>query len=137
VGKTGQTFRIALIGAVLALTLMQVSAWAQTSKLSPGDQKIARALFEAQRTSSGGTAALTYEQIVAMKSHEGWGEIFKSMKSKGLLTQKNLGQVVSDFEKRHPEMAKVDKKPDKAEKPDKPGKPDRMEKPERPEKPGR
>ena len=40
--KTMLTFRIALLAAVLALTLMQASAWAQMSKLSPGDQKVAQ-----------------------------------------------------------------------------------------------
>ena len=130
------TFGIVLLGAVLALTLTQAGAWAQTSKLSPGDQKVARALFEAQSTSKSGSQPLTLDQIVAMKSHEGWGEVFKKMKSQGLLTQKNLGQAVSDFERHHPETAKVDRA-DKADKPDKPGKPERMDRPERAEKPGR
>ena len=49
----------------------------------------------------------------------------------------NLGQVVSDFEKRHPETAKADRKPDKADKLDKADKPDKPEKPAKPEKPGR
>ena len=135
--KTMLTFRIALLAAVLALTLMQASAWAQMSKLSPGDQKVARALFEGQSKSTSGSQPLTLEQITAMKSHEGWGEIFKKMKSQGLLTQKNLGQVVSDFEKRHPETAKADKKPVKTDKLDKADKPDKPEKPAKPEKPGR
>jgi hypothetical protein len=136
VKKNMLTFRIALLGAVLALALMPASGWAQMSKLSPGDQKVARALFEAQSTSKSGSQPLTLDQIAAMKSHEGWGEIFKKMKSQGLVTEKNLGQVVSDFEKRHPETAKAGRtdKPDKADKPDKPDKP---EKPAKPETPGR
>jgi hypothetical protein len=123
-----------------------VSAWAQTSgtgafeKLSPGDQKIARALFEAQNTTpskSGGATPLTLDQIAAKKKgHTGWGEVFKQMKAQGLVTDKNLGKAVSNFEHHHPELAaKPDNsKPDKLEKPDKPGK---IEKPARPEKPGR
>ena len=136
--KIMRTFGIAAF-VVLTLTLFHAGASAQTSKLSPGDQKIAQALFEAQSTSE----PLTREQIVAMKSHEGWGDVFKDMKSKGLLKQKNLGQIVSEFERRHPETAKIDAKPDKsdkpdkADKPDKPGKPERMDRPERPERPGR
>ncbi len=128
--------RVVLVVAV-ALGIA-VSAWAQTSgtgafeKLSPGDQKIARALFEAQ-TTSGGATPLTLEQIAAKKKHTGWGEMFKQMKAQGLVTDKNLGQAVSNFESHHPEVAaKPDvSKPDKVEKPDKP------EKPARPEKPGR
>jgi len=126
-----------VLAVAVALTVA-VSAWAQTTgtsafeKLSPGDQKIARALFEAQ-TTSGGATPLTLDQIAAKKKHTGWGEIFKHMKAQGLVTDKNLGQAVSNFERHHPEVAtKPDvSKPDKVEKPDKP------EKPARPEKPGR
>jgi len=52
------------------------------------------------------------------------------------VTDKNLGEVVSNFEHHHPELAaKPDSsKPDKLEKPDKP---EKIEKPARPEKPGR
>jgi hypothetical protein len=118
-----------------------VSASAQTTgtgafdKLSPGDQKIALALFEAQKT-TGGTTPLTRDQIAAKKKHTGWGEVFKQMKAQGLVTDKNLGQAVSNFEHHHPEFAaKPDNsKPEKLEKPDKP---EKIEKPARPEKPGR
>jgi hypothetical protein len=127
-----------VVFAVAIALGIAMSAWAQTTgtgafeKLSPGDQKIARALFEAQST-SGGTTPLTLDQIAAKKKHTGWGEIFKQMKAQGLVTDKNLGQAVSNFERHHPEVAtKPDvSKPDKVEKPDKP------EKPARPEKPGR
>ena len=77
-------------------------------RLSPGNQQIARALFQSQTTSSGTSASptgtttqvtpLTLNQIAAMKqSGQGWGEIFKSMKAQGLVREKNLGQVVSKF----------------------------------------
>ncbi len=134
---------------VLALVValgVAVGAWAQTTStgafasLSPGEQKIARALFEAQST-SGGATPLTLDQIAAKKTegHTGWGQVFKQMKEQNLLTDKNLGQVVSNFERHHPEVAgKPDvSKPDKVEKPDKPEKPEKIEKPARPEKPGR
>ena len=136
--------------AVAVALGVAVSAWAQTTstgafeKLSPGDQKIARALFEAQTTSggatsSGGATPLTLDQIAAKKKHTGWGEIFKQMKAQGLVTDKNLGQAVSNFEHRHPELAgKPDSsKPEKLEKPDKPERPEKPEKPAKPEKPGR
>jgi hypothetical protein len=122
-----------------------LSSWAQTAgtgafaSLPPGEQKIARALFETQ-TTSGTTTPLTLDEIAAKKQgHAGWGEIFKQMKAQGLVTDKNLGQVVSSYERHHPELtAKPDhSKPDKADKPDRPEKMDRMEKPERPERPGR
>jgi hypothetical protein len=93
--------------------------------LSPGNQKIAQALYDAQvvktatpasstsssttstsstspsttpSTSSTTTAPskLTLDQIAAMKqSGRGWGEIFKQMKAQGLVQEKNLGQVIS------------------------------------------
>jgi hypothetical protein len=121
VKDTTRNFGIALFGAVLALTLLlSASVWAQTSKLSPGDQKVAQALFEAQSKSKSGAQPLTRDQIVAMKSQQGWGDAFKDMKSKGLLTQKNLAQVVSEFERRHPTTAKADQKADKTDKAAKP-----------------
>jgi hypothetical protein len=130
-----------LVLAVAVAVSVAASAWAQTAgagafdKLSPGDQKIARALFEAQKT-NGGTAPLTRDQIAARKQHTGWGEVFKQMKAQGLVTDKNLGQAVSNFEHHHPELAA---KPDntKPEKLEKPAKPEKIEKPARPEKPGR
>ena len=91
--------------AVVVTLGFAVGAWAQTTgtgafeKLSPGDQKIARALFEAQ-TTSGGATPLTLEQITGKKKHTGWGEIFKQMKAQGLVADKNLGQAVRSEERR-------------------------------------
>ena len=120
--------------AVVVALGVAVGAWAQTTStgafasLSPGEQKIARALFEAQST-SGGATPLTLDQIAAKKKegHTGWGQVFKQMKEQGLVKDKNLGQVVSSYEHHHPELAaKPDhSKPDKVEKPDKPAKPER------------
>lgn len=75
--------------------------------LSPGNQKIARALFEAQKT-GGSTKPLTLDQIAAQKQGEGWGEVFKQMKSQGLVEDKNLGQVVSEYNHRRPGPAAHD-----------------------------
>jgi len=101
--------------AVLLLAPLAGSGGAQTSpppgafdELSPGGQKIARALFEAQNTGTttgtGATASkpLTLEEIAKLKQDgQGWGQIFKDMKSQGLVTQKNLGQVVSRYARTH------------------------------------
>jgi len=134
------TMRVARVVCVAVAVLgLALSAWAQTratgtlASLPPGEQKIVRALFEAQKK-SGTVTPLTLDEIAARKQgYGGWGGVFKSMKAQGLLTDKSLGDVVSGYERRHPELAA---KPDKA-KPDKPDKPQRMEKPEKPEKPGR
>jgi hypothetical protein len=86
--------------------------------LSAGDQKVVRALFEAQ-TKGGATQPLTLDQIAAMKPARGagWGDVFKAMKKQGLLSQKNLGEVVTSYERRHPEVASKPVKPEKPAKP--------------------
>lgn len=79
-------------------------------KLSPGNQKIAQALFDAMQASqppasgtatsstpaSGTVEPLTLDDIAAMKlDGKGWGKIFHELKKMGLVQEKNLGQVVS------------------------------------------
>src|SRR5215471_5546769 len=89
------------------LMLMASAALAETtsggsgsfSDLSPGNQNIARALFNAQHATANGPQPLSLNQIAALKGgHEGWGEVFKQMKAEGLVNEKNLGQVVSGYE---------------------------------------
>jgi hypothetical protein len=147
--KEMRVFGIPLVGAVLALWVLSPGAWAQTTgtgtftQLSPGNQKIAQALFDAQPKNAAPNAPkpLTLDQIAALKQgHEGWGEVFKSMKTRGLVTQKDLGQVVKDFERRHPEKTARVEKVEKLEKADgleKPGKLERAERPEKAERPAR
>src|SRR3990170_990625 len=92
---------------VLAMFLMADAAVAQPpppspnagafDELSPSNQKIADALFEAQQTSAapGAPTPLSRDDIAAMKqSGKGWGVIFKDMKQQGLVTEKNLGKGV-------------------------------------------
>lgn len=72
-------------------------------RLSPGNQKIARALYDAQwngstagtGTATGGGQAKSLNAIAAMKQDGGWGQVFKQMKAQGLVQEKTLGQVVS------------------------------------------
>src|SRR5438876_11033003 len=98
--------------AVAVALGIAVSAWAQTTgtgafaSLSPGDQKIARALFEAQST-RGGATPLTLDQLGEKKKagHTGWGEDFKQMEAQGLVTDKTLGPAVSSLEPHPPELA--------------------------------
>jgi hypothetical protein len=105
-----------ILGAALCLT---APAWAQSTaitptgtgtqttsststgafqNLSPGGQKIAQSLFDAQHPPTG-TKAMTLDQIAALKGKEGWGRVFKEMKSDGLVQARNLGQVVSGHAK--------------------------------------
>ena len=71
-------------------------------KLSPGNQKIAQALYDAQPQGTSGstttTTSMSLNDIAAMKqSGKGWGVVFKDMKAQGSLPPdvKNLGQLVS------------------------------------------
>lgn len=119
-----------IVTTVLAIVVVAGAAAAQTTtppqepapaststqgafdNLSPGNQKIARALFEAQQpsstpsapsdASSAGLTSLSLDEIAAMKqSGKGWGEVFREMKAQGLIEAKNLGQVVSQFNRQH------------------------------------
>jgi hypothetical protein len=91
--------------ALLALLRATWSDRAQTPPgafegLLPADQKVARALFQAQKANA--PKRLGLDQIAAPKrSGEGWGEVFRTMKARGLVADKNLGQVLSRFDKTH------------------------------------
>src|SRR5262245_14810137 len=71
-------------------------------RMTPGNQKVARALFDAQAaivppgSSSARTPrALTLDEIAAQRSgSQGWGQIFQAMRSQGLVQETSLGQVV-------------------------------------------
>ena len=76
-------------------------------RLSPGNQKVARALFDAQAamvvpapgSSAGPDKKLTLDEIAAQKQGgQAWGQVFHGMKVRGLLQESNLGQVVSRYE---------------------------------------
>ena len=97
-----------LVLTLLALAVAVGAAGAQTAtqydKLSPGNQKIVDALYNAQPTpsavqSSGSTTnSLSKDEIAAMhQDGKGWGVIFKDMKADGQLPPdvRNLGQLVS------------------------------------------
>ena len=89
-----------------------VTADGAYAKLSPGNAKVARALYEAQVTPTSGTTTttgttttasktLTLDQIAAMKQNgQSWGRIFQALKAQGLVADKNLGQVVSRYQHR-------------------------------------
>jgi hypothetical protein len=104
-----------LFGAVMGGTSSaqaQVPVEGAYERLSDGNQKIARSLYDAQVAKPATTPApttaksatpkspvqkpLTLDQIAAMKqSGQGWGQVFRSLKSQGLIQQKNLGELVS------------------------------------------
>jgi hypothetical protein len=76
-------------------------------RMSTGNQKIARALFDAQAAATtpappgSGTSskALSLDEIAAQKQNgTAWGQVFGAMKARGLLLEKSLGQVVNQYE---------------------------------------
>jgi hypothetical protein len=102
----------AIAGFLLLLGVTSSPASAETpglvngayQRLSSGNQKIARALFDAQAAviepaSAASSKALTLDEIAAQKrGGTTWGQVFAAMKSRGLLREKDLGQVVSRYE---------------------------------------
>lgn len=94
-----------LVGFTVATAAAQTATPPTTTtfdNLSPGNQKIAQALCDAQpggcpATSLPGQKTLTRDQIAGLKQHRGWGEIFKDMKTNEQIPSdvKNLGQLVS------------------------------------------
>src|SRR5947208_5307689 len=68
-------------------------------RLSPGNQKIAQALFAAEHPVAGGPTKLTLDQIAQLRETEGWGKVFRQMKADGLIQARNLGHVVSGYER--------------------------------------
>lgn len=98
-------------------------------KMSPGNQKVARALFEAQTTTmtpttikagsktpaptpataiASGPKPLTLDQIAALKQQgSGWESVFRQMRAQGLLTEKSMSQVVGRYNQSRPPSASV------------------------------
>lgn len=115
-GKTVMGNGSALAGFLLLFGVMSASSSsAQTpsaagafERMSAGNQKIARALFDAQTAivtpappGARSARALTLDEIAAVRqSGQGWGQVFQTMRSQGLLNETSLGQVVSRYESR-------------------------------------
>jgi hypothetical protein len=102
--------RSTLVSLTLLLVLQVGGASAQPAAsvgspythLSPGNQKMARALHEAQPAAPAGTRRLTLEDIAAQKQHgTGWNQVFRAMKSQGLIAEKTLAEVVTNYKNRH------------------------------------
>jgi hypothetical protein len=67
--------------------------------LSPGNKRIAVALFEAQKSSAQNvTPPLTLDQIAhERRSGKSWGDVFQAMKSQGLIDAETLAQVLGRY----------------------------------------
>ena len=68
--------------------------------LSQGNKRIATALFEAQSTTASGVTAMTLELIAQeYRSGRKWGDVFRDMKSQGLIEAETLGQVLGRYDR--------------------------------------
>ena len=70
-------------------------------RLTPGNQRIARALHEAQRRDPpAGTRRLSVDEIAARRGDQGWQGVFREMKAQGLVSERRLTDVVERREGR-------------------------------------
>jgi hypothetical protein len=108
---------VATLGALVLFAAMGTSAESQPKpatqpevasapspsafeSLSPGNKRIATALFEAQHTSASGATPMTLEQIAQeRRSGRKWGDVFQVMKSQGLIRAETLGQVLGRYDR--------------------------------------
>jgi len=90
------TFALSLPAHGLAQTPGTAAAF---QSLSPGEQKIDHALFQAQRATADGAAPLSLDQIAALKAErQSWTKVFEQMRMQGLLRAKSLGEVIAHYE---------------------------------------
>ena len=73
-------------------TPLVVSESGSYARLSPGNQRIARAIFEAQHEQAG---RRSLDQIATMRQGSGWVDVYAGLKREGLVHDRNLGQVVA------------------------------------------
>ena len=68
--------------------------------LSPGNRRIAVALFESQKPTAPGARPMTLEQIAQEKrSGKTWNEVFQAMKSQGLVQAETLAQALGRYDR--------------------------------------
>jgi len=66
--------------------------------LSPGNKRVAVALFEAQRSPALTVTPLTLDQIAQeRRSGKSWADVFNAMKSQGLIDAETLAQVLGRY----------------------------------------
>ena len=65
---------------------------------SPGNKRVAVALFEAQKPSAPDVTLLTLDQIAQeRRSGKSWGDVFLAMKSLGQIQAETLAQVLGRY----------------------------------------
>ena len=68
--------------------------------LSPGNRRIAVALFESQKPTAPTAQPMTLEQIAQEKrGGKTWNEVFQAMKAQGLIQAETLAQVLGRYDR--------------------------------------
>jgi hypothetical protein len=99
------------------LRLLSGSGYRRESSSMPSDSQIAHALFDAQSAPSV-PSRKSFDEILFMGQHStGWTQVFKQLKSEGLIQEQTLGHVVARWTNRtirsrrpilaHPELEPV------------------------------
>jgi hypothetical protein len=82
------------------LRLLSGSGYRRESSAMPSDSQIAHALFDAQSAPSV-PSRKTFDEILFMGQHSsGWTQVFKQLKSEGLIQEQTLGHVVARWTNR-------------------------------------
>jgi hypothetical protein len=82
------------------LRLLSGSSYRRESSAMPSDSQIAHALFDAQRAPSL-PSRKSFDEILFMGQHSsGWTQVFKQLKSEGLIEEQTLGHVVARWTNR-------------------------------------
>ena len=98
-----------MIFGVAAAVMFWSTAMAQTfNQLSPGNQLIAKSLFDAQQAEDGDVPWSLDDIAVAKQKSTGWSNVFRRMREEYLLEAKNLGQLIAGRSKRKPVTRSTD-----------------------------
>jgi hypothetical protein len=80
------------------LRLLVGSGYRRETSSMPSDSQIAHALFDAQSAPS---LRKSFDEILFMGQHSsGWTQVFKQLKSEGLIEEQTLGHVVARWTNR-------------------------------------
>ena len=82
------------------LRLLVGAGYRRESSAMPSDSQIAHALFDAQSAPSV-PSRKSFDEILFMGQHSsGWTQVFKQLKSEGLIQEQTLGHVVARWTNR-------------------------------------
>lgn len=93
-------FSAALLAAAPGFAQDATSNEGAYEALSPGNQKIASAIYDANlqaQANDSSVESLSQDDIAAMKGDGGWGKTYNELYAKGEVSYRNLGQAISAY----------------------------------------